>query len=178
MTRTVARSTSLIAAILFMSTSVFGQDSPATKEEVLQFMETMRLKQGLAQYFDVMRLGMRKGVMEGLKRKMPELTEDQMQAAAKIGDEVFTLMNLDEMMEMMVPLYQKHLTGEDIRAILAFYRTPTGRKLLEKQPIMMQEGAAIGETYMMQKMPELDRLIEQRMQEFLKTLSEKPGKKD
>jgi len=46
---------------------------------------------------------------------------------------------MDEMMQAMVPAYQKHLTKGDIDNLVAFYSTPTGAKLLRDLPAIMAE---------------------------------------
>ena len=53
-------------------------------------------------------------------------------------------MPIDEMVDAMVPIYQRHLSHEDIEAILAFYSSPVGQKLLREQPAVMQEGMKVG----------------------------------
>jgi hypothetical protein len=42
----------------------------------------------------------------------------------------------------MVPIYQRHISQEDMAAILAFYHTNSGRRLLEAQPAMVAEAQA------------------------------------
>jgi hypothetical protein len=42
----------------------------------------------------------------------------------------------------MIPIYQRHISREDMDAILAFYRTDSGRRLLEAQPAMVAEAQA------------------------------------
>jgi len=44
------------------------------------------------------------------------------------------------MLDDMIPVYQRHLTKQDVDSMLAFYNTPTGQKLLREQPAMMAEG--------------------------------------
>jgi hypothetical protein len=54
-------------------------------------------------------------------------------------DDMFANMPMDEMMQAMVPAYQKHLTKGDIDNLVAFYSTPTGEKLLRDMPAIMAE---------------------------------------
>jgi hypothetical protein len=61
----------------------------------------------------------------------------------------------------MVPIYQKHLSQSDLDAIIAFYSSPVGQKLLKEQRAMMAEGMQAGQDIMLRKLPE--------MQERLKT---------
>jgi hypothetical protein len=42
----------------------------------------------------------------------------------------------------MIPIYQKHISSDDMTAVLAFYRTPAGQHLLENQQVMTTESQA------------------------------------
>lgn len=53
----------------------------------------------------------------------------------------------NELQEMVVPIYEKHFTEKEIDDILMFYKTDTGKKLIEKLPIILQESTIIGEKW-------------------------------
>ncbi|KXI27669.1 DUF2059 domain-containing protein [Paraglaciecola hydrolytica] len=55
--------------------------------------------------------------------------------------------NMDEMVALIVPVYQKHLTEEDIQHMLKFFSTPAGKKLISVQPVIMQESMMIGQQW-------------------------------
>src|ERR1041384_4908854 len=59
---------------------------------------------------------------------------------------------LDEMVEAMVPIYQRHLTRSDIEEVIRFYSSPVGQKLLREQPQMIQEGMQAGAQIEQQRM--------------------------
>src|SRR4029077_17344951 len=46
---------------------------------------------------------------------------------------------INEMLEATVPVYQRHLTKTDLEAMVAFYASPVGQKILHEQPAMVQE---------------------------------------
>lgn len=56
-------------------------------------------------------------------------------------------LDANELMNAIVPVYQKHLSEEDIQAILAFYNTDAGKKLISAQPAIMQESMMIGQQW-------------------------------
>lgn len=47
--------------------------------------------------------------------------------------------------ELMVSIYEKHFTEKEIDDIITFYRTDTGKKLIEKLPIITHEAQKIGQ---------------------------------
>ena len=60
-------------------------------------------------------------------------------AFAGIWDSVAKRIDWTEVTELMVPIYAKHFTQEEIDAIVAFYKSPAGRQYLAKMPAIMQE---------------------------------------
>jgi hypothetical protein len=50
----------------------------------------------------------------------------------KAMDELIKGMPVDQIMEAMIPAYQKHFTKSDIAAMNAFYASPLGQKVLEE----------------------------------------------
>ena len=52
-----------------------------------------------------------------------------------------------DLLDEMAPVYQKHLTLEDLKAITEFYKTPAGKKLAEKTPLITQESMKVGEKW-------------------------------
>ena len=53
----------------------------------------------------------------------------------------------DELVELVVPIYERHLTHEDVKGLIAFYETPLGRKMVAKQPQIIQESMLAGQTW-------------------------------
>ncbi len=56
-------------------------------------------------------------------------------------------MKADDFVEIVVPIYAKHYTREDIKGLIAFYRTPLGKKVIEKQGLIAKESMAAGMSY-------------------------------
>lgn len=55
--------------------------------------------------------------------------------------------SINDLIEMLTPTYQKHLTLEDIKGLIEFYRTPVGKKYAKKSPMIMQESMQIGQQW-------------------------------
>ncbi len=56
----------------------------------------------------------------------------------------FMQTSLTELSEMLIPVYQKHMTIEDLDAVIAFYESPAGVKYAQKTPFIMQESMQVG----------------------------------
>jgi len=140
-----------------------------SKDEVLKFMEVLHIKSQLTQYFEGVAKQARLGAEEGFKEKVPNPTPEQLAQVDNFADKLFKNMPVDEMMEAMIPIYQKHLTKEDLDGILAFYASPIGQKLQHEQPAITQEsmqaGGEIGRRRIGAMMQQMDEFIAKMAQQ-------------
>jgi uncharacterized protein len=56
-------------------------------------------------------------------------------------------MDTRELIEKIIPIYDKYYTIEDLKAINAFYEGPAGQKVLSTLPQVMQESMKIGQEW-------------------------------
>ena len=56
-------------------------------------------------------------------------------------------MNTRELVEKIIPIYDKYYSTDDIKAVNAFYETPAGQKLLSTLPQVMQEAMKVGQEW-------------------------------
>ena len=69
--------------------------------------------------------------------------------------------NPDELITLVMPIYDKHLSLEDIKAANAFYESPAGKRIADQLPIMTAESMEIGRKWGEAK----GRLVEQRLKD-------------
>jgi len=95
-------------------------------------------------------------VMGMFREQYPEVN-------AKEWDELeaeFMKRSINELVVLLVPVYQKYLTQEDLEAIIEFYKTPVGKKFALHNPAIMQESMQIGQQWGMQ----IGQELQQRLQ--------------
>jgi len=56
-------------------------------------------------------------------------------------------MKPDDLLEMIIPVYDKYYTMDDIKAANAFYSSPAGQRILKALPQVMQESMVIGQKW-------------------------------
>jgi len=54
---------------------------------------------------------------------------------------------IDQLVNLVLPIYQKHLTEADLLGVIAFYETPAGKKFAEKTPLITQESMLAGQEW-------------------------------
>ena len=59
----------------------------------------------------------------------------------------FSKTSIDNLVDMLTPVYQKHMTIVDLEKIIEFYQTPVGKKYAEKTPVIMQESMQVGQQW-------------------------------
>lgn len=77
----------------------------------------------------------------------------QKQASPQIPEAFWTefmkRFSVEQIEAMVLPVYERHFSAEELQALLRFFETPAGRAFLEKQPVIQQEsmeaGQALGE---------------------------------
>jgi hypothetical protein len=55
--------------------------------------------------------------------------------------------SLDDLVVLLEPVYKNHLTEADLDALIAFYKSPVGKKLATETPKIMQESMQAGEVW-------------------------------
>lgn len=55
--------------------------------------------------------------------------------------------SMSDLVEMLVPVYQKYMTIDDLREMTKFYQTPVGQKYAKNTPLIMQESMQIGQKW-------------------------------
>jgi uncharacterized protein len=150
------------------SAAVPDTDIP-DKADVLKFLDLMHARDQMVQTLDQMAKQMKQGAEQGFKEKVPDATPELLAKVDQLFDGLFKGLPIDEMMDAIVPIYQKHLTKSDLAAITAFYSSPAGQKVLKEMPAIlaesMQAGGDIGRRAFESKSHEfeskVDELIEQ-----------------
>jgi len=74
-----------------------------------------------------------------------------------------------------VELYTQEFTEEDLDVMIAFYETPTGRKTVEKSPLMLIRVAEIAQNAISANADKLDEMIQRRNAEFEAALDDLTG---
>jgi hypothetical protein len=151
--------------LVLLGASCIGQEANsgtlADKEDVVRFMDLMHLRATMEQLMEGVKQSARTGAEAAFKQDIPDASAEQLKKVDGLTDAIFGDMPINEIIAAMVPIYQKHITKSDLQAIIAFYSSPVGQRLLKEQPAMMAEGMQAGQTIMLQKLP--------AMQERLKT---------
>jgi hypothetical protein len=74
----------------------------------------------------------------------------------------------------MIPVYQKHFTQGDVNALIAFYSSPTGQKILNDMPAIMSDSMQSVMPIMRQHIDTVTRRMQDEIAESLKQMQAAP----
>jgi hypothetical protein len=149
----------LCAVVLCMCLSGGGvaqqnaADAPASKEDVERYLQVMHSREMVTKIVDAMSKPMHDMIHQQYLKNQDKLPLDFEARMNKRTDEMLKSFPWDDLIDSMVPVYQKHFTKGDIDALVTFYGTTTGQKVLRELPAISAES-------MQHMMPLLQKSIE------------------
>lgn len=124
-----------ISVFVIVSCTVFGQTNPEYSKTLQKMFDVSGSKENYQAAIDQM--------FSMFQQQYPEVP-------AELWGELkteFNQLSLNELTEMLVPVYEKHLTIEDLKELIKFYESPTGKKFAKTTPLIMQETMQIGQQW-------------------------------
>jgi len=76
--------------------------------------------------------------------------EQYTEVEKEIWDELegeITETSMEDLVQMLVPVYQKYMTQDDLKDLIAFYETPIGKKFSKSTPLITQESMQVGQQW-------------------------------
>ena len=140
-------------------------DAPATKEQILKLFDVMDIHRQTRAMMATIERQTRTTSMEALKARYPRITPEQLDRVNKISEESMRDFPVDAMLDDMIPIYQKHLTGTDVDAMIAFYSSPTGKKLMQQLPQITQEAMQASNARVQKHIDAVLQRVEEMMKE-------------
>jgi len=157
-------------AILIAGLLVLAALSPRPAHAADPKLELIREVIGMfpiQQSVDAMRQGMAEQLRQQLLARAPgeaDKAETLITIMHTTFDEVFY-----DLIPITVALMERELdrvfTEDDLKNLLAFYRSETGQKALTEMPAMMQRSGQLSQQIVMQRMPVLQQKLRARMQD-------------
>jgi hypothetical protein len=167
----------LMLAIFCVMSSLIGfaqnPDEPASRDDIILYLRTMRSHDMFQRTMEVQAENMRQLLRDTVQREKGEVPADFDTSFKTAMADLIKGMPSDQIVEAMIPAYQKHFTKGDIEAMNAFYSSPVGQKVLQELPAVMQEGSQAA-------MPIMSKYIAdwmERIKEVFEKKKDAPGPK-
>jgi len=80
------------------------------------------------------------GMITSFRQASPEIPEEFWR---NFRNEV----DVNSLMQKIKPIYDRYLSEEDLKGLVAFYESPLGRKLISQMPAILRESMAVGQEW-------------------------------
>lgn len=91
--------------------------------------------------------GMTKMVDQMKAQMIASIRQSQPQAPAEFWDKFSEKMDARQLIEKIIPIYDKYYTVDDLKAVNQFYASPAGQKIISTLPNVMQESMRAGQEW-------------------------------
>jgi hypothetical protein len=155
----------VLVCLLFTSISFAQQsaaDAPASKQDIEKYLDTMHARDMMKSTMAAMTKQMHQMTHAQLE-KQPNLPPDFEARMDKMMDDMIKDFPVDELIQAMVPAYQKHLTKGDVDALTAFYSSPTGQKVLKEMPAMTADAMQAASGIIQKMMAQMQDRVQSEM---------------
>jgi hypothetical protein len=133
-----------LAILAAVAEPVRAQAPPPDAARVAAAKELMDLA-GVAKQFDTIMPLLAKCLSEAFVAIAPAKADEIRQVFSQVA--VRFIDRKGELIDQIAALYAQKLGMEDLQAIIAFYKSPPGRRFLEIQPDMTREAMTMGQRW-------------------------------
>ena len=154
-----------------------ASDAPATKEDIQKYLDVMHSREMMLQIVDAMAKPMHQMVHEQYLKDKDKLPADFEARMNKMLDDSMKAFPWDEILQSMVPVYQKHFTKADVDALIAFYGTPTGQKVLRELPAITAEAMQSMMPLLQKQVEAMNERMQQQVAQMMKDSQSPAGNK-
>ena len=164
---------SLLFCLIVSVASVSGQSSqkeksneakPAASKSEMSDKDKAKAPKQIAKEDDIRKLLVATGAgklgVQVMQQMLSAMRAQNPNIPSDYFDKLMEEVDPNELIEITIPSYDKHLTHDEIKELLKFYETPIGKKLVEKQPLIAQDSMIAGQKWGM----ELHRRLAERIE--------------
>jgi len=140
-------------------------DAQSSREDVIRLFDVMQIRPQMELVMRQMFQQMRAMSREEMKDRKVQVGPEDMAKADAVADKIMKEVSISDIIDDMVPVYQKHLSKNDVDEMIKFYSTPTGQKILREMPAMTAEGMQAMQPRLRKQMDQISREIDQMVKD-------------
>ncbi|HEY0555196.1 MAG TPA: DUF2059 domain-containing protein [Thermoanaerobaculia bacterium] len=149
-----------LLAVLALSLLCLG---PARAQQTAPAEDAAAKRQDIRKLLEV--TGSAKLGQQVLAQMLDSFKSTNSKVPEEFWDQILKEFDSGSLIDLVVPIYEKHLTHEDIKGMLAFYESPLGRKLIEVTPAITQESMTAGQQWGLEIAKRIQKRLEDRPKE-------------
>jgi hypothetical protein len=129
-----------VALLLVLSLGVAAQSANPPSPQAIALAKELIVLKGGHQMFDAVVPGVIDQAKDVFLPTNPNLNKELVEVTGKLKLEYAN--KSDELFNEVAKVYATHFTEQELKEIVAFYKTPLGKKMLAEDPVAIQEGLA------------------------------------
>ena len=141
---------------------------PPSREDVLKLMNVLHAREQFEQIIADMSKQMKNSARESYRKQHPQVTEARLNKLDQVFDGIPPAMTIDQLLDDIVPVYQKYLSKQDVAAVTAFYSSDVGQRFFTALPKIQEEGVAISDDKIADRVEAYLKRLSERMEQFSK----------
>ena len=127
-----------VALLLVLSLGVAAQSANPPSPQAIALAKELIILKGGHQMFDAVVPGVIEQAKDVFLPTNPNLNKELVEVTGKLKLEYAN--KPDELLNEVAKVYAMHFTEQELKEIVAFYKTPLGKKMLAEDPVAIQEG--------------------------------------
>jgi uncharacterized protein len=150
----------MLTLIMLVAGAATAQQTPQAEEMAAarELVITMRVSDQFKAIMPTLMKSISSAMLVG---RSPEFVRDFEAASAKLMDAVQE--RSGQLNEILATVYASNFNAQELKDMTAFYRTPTGQKVLERMPEVMQQSMQAGQVWGNQIAVEIQRRLIEEM---------------
>lgn len=122
---------------------------------VFTFISVTTMAQSADSYSQVMKKYLiATNTLKNMQAMVPQMLKPFQENSPNVPKEFWDSFNeellndvVNQMTEMLTPIYQKYLTQKELENVLAFYESPAGKKISDVTPNITKEAVQVGQNW-------------------------------
>ncbi|MBZ5688683.1 MAG: DUF2059 domain-containing protein [Acidobacteriia bacterium] len=155
----------LTSSCMFGQAAAAGSEAAASPDDIRKLFDVMQIRNQMKLVMQQISQQIRSLERDQVRKQQPNVTDQDFAKFDAISDEVMKNLSVEGLLDDMIPVYQKHLNKSDVNAMVGFYSTPTGQKILREMPAMTTEGMQAMQPHLKQMIEEANAELEKRVKE-------------
>lgn len=150
--------TAVVFVVFLTARAAFGQ-MPAKESLAEELLQLMHMKENTEKSFEAVKrmLPLQMEKISGATGQEPGSVAPTNQVSDMV-DMIAREMSWEKMKNDYISLYAETFSEDELRGMIAFYKTPVGQAWISKQPEVARKSMELGQRLMMRLMPKLQTL--------------------
>jgi hypothetical protein len=151
--------------------------TPPSRAQVLKLMSAMGIRENVNNSLKGTQNKIKLAARASFLKKNPDADEATLKKLMDVFDST-PLFDFEAISETLIPVYQRNLSAADVQAGIEFYSSESGKRLLEKVPVIIRESNESGGQLVQQKLKAYSEELERKLEAFQAEMKEqKPAEK-